>query len=227
MDLYSKKDKSISQKVVLIVLEIIILWVSYWILFVGGYHQLFSLSIVGNGSNSRHIILFVFNLIVFCRICITIFYLLRRHMPWEEAFSIPFAFAIYYIGFALLGYKTEHPLDFIDVIGLILFAVGSYLNTGSELMRDKWKKVPGNKEKLYTDGLFRYAMHINYFGDILWVTAYAILTRNWYSCLIPAFITCFFAFYNAPKLDKYLASKYGNQFDEYRKRTKKLIPFIY
>lgn len=227
MDLYSKKDKSTAQKIVLIVLEIVILWVSYWILFDGGYQCIFSSSTPRFGSDLRQIILFAFNLIVFFRICITIFYLLHRHMPWEEAFSIPFAFAIYYIGFALLGYKTTHPFDFIDLIALILFITGSYLNTGSELMRDKWKKAPENKGKLYTTGLFKYSMHINYFGDILWVTAYAILTRNWYSSFIPVFIFSFFAFYNAPKLDKYLASKYGKQFDEYCKRTKKLVPFLY
>jgi len=227
MDLYSKKDKSTAQKIVLIVLEIVILWVSYWILFDGGYQQMFSSSAPRHGNDLRQIILFAFNLIVFFRICITIFYLLHRHMPWQEAFSIPFAFAIYYVGFALLGYKTERPFDFIDAIAGVLFITGSYLNTGSELMRNKWKKAPENKRKLYTTGLFKYSMHINYFGDILWVTAYAILTRNWYSCFIPAFIFSFFAFYNAPKLDKYLASKYGKQFDEYRKRTKKLIPFIY
>jgi steroid 5-alpha reductase family enzyme len=148
-------------------------------------------------------------------------------MPWEEAFSIPLAFAIYYIGYALLGFKANQPFNFADVISIILFLTGSYFNTAAELMRDKWKKAPENKGKLYTGGLFRYAMHINYFGDVLWVTAYAIVTRNWFSCFIPAFILSFFVFYNIPKLDKYLASKYGKQFEEYRQKTKKLIPFVY
>lgn len=94
------------------------------------------------------------------------------------------------------------------------------LNTGSELMRDNWKKNPENKGKLYTTGLFKYAMHINFFGDLLWVTAYAIVTRNGYSLLIPAFLFCLFAFYNIPKLDRYLAAKYGKAFDEYRKKLK-------
>ncbi len=227
MDLYNQKDKSIPQKTILIILEIVILGISYWILFAGGYNALFSSSYPITGNETRHLLLFIFNLVVFLRILITMFYLIKRHIPWEEAFSIPFAFAVYYIGFALLGYKSQRSIDFIDIIAIGIFILGSYVNTGSELSRDAWKRNPLHKGQLYTKGLFKYAMHINYFGDLLWVTGYAILTRNWYSVLIPIFLFCFFAFYNIPKLDSYLASKYGQQFDEYKKRTKKFIPFIY
>lgn len=226
MDLYSQKDKSILQKIVIVFLEIFIIGVSYWILFLGGYHTLIH-SRHGDGNGTRHLILFIFSLIVFVRVCITMFYLLKRRIPWDEAFSIPFAFAIYYVGFALLGYSTNNPVNFITVFAIVLFLLGSFLNTGSELMRDKWKKDQAHAGKLYTSGLFKYAMHINYFGDFLWVSAYAIITRNVYAILIPIFIFCFFAFYNIPKLDSYLASKYGPQFDVYRKKTKRFIPFVY
>ena len=227
MDLYNKKDNSIPQKAIILLLEILILGISYWILFKGGYNKIFSSSSPINGYGIRHLVLFAFNIVVFLRLCITIFYLIKRHIPWEETFSIPFAFAIYYIGFALLGYKSQMSIDFVDIIAVTLFILGSYLNTGSELSRDKWKKKPENKGRLYTMGLFKYSMHINYFGDILWVTAYAIFTRNWYSASIPLILFCFFAFFNIPKLDIYLASKYGQQFAEYRTRTKKILPFIY
>lgn len=76
-------------------------------------------------------------------------------------------------------------------------------------------------------GFFKYSMHINYFGDILWVIAYAVITRNWYSVSIPIFLFSFFVFYNIPKLDKYLQEKYGNSFEVYAIRTRKFIPFIY
>lgn len=62
---------------------------------------------------------------------------------------------------------------------------------------------------------------------MLWVTAYALITRNWYAVSIPVFLFCFFAFYNAPKLDKYLNNKYGAAFKRYAETTKMLIPFIY
>lgn len=148
-------------------------------------------------------------------------------MPWEEAFSILFAFGLYYIGFAVLGFKSGQKIGPTEIIGILVFLLGSFLNTGSELARDSWKKRPENKGRLYTSSLFRYSMHINYFGDLLWLSGYAIVTRNWYSVIIPALLFCFFAFYNIPKLDTYLESKYGDQFDDYRRKTKKFIPFIY
>ncbi len=227
MDLYNKKDKSLPQKILLISLEILILWISYMILFSDVYNKIFTSQNHVQGNHVRHIILFVLNLVVFFRISITIFYLIKRHIPWEEAFSVPFAFAVYYIGFALLGYKTQKSIDFIDIVAIILFICGSLLNTGSELMRDKWKKNPEHKGQLYTAGLFKYSMHINFFGDIIWVLAYAVITRNWYAGIIPLLLFFFFAFYNIPKLDKYLAEKYKQQFEEYRDNTKKLVPFIY
>ncbi len=227
MDLYGKKDKSIPQKTIIIILEILVLGVSYWILFKGGFNKLFPATGLIKGNESRHVILFVFNITVFFRICITMFYFIKRRIPWEEAFSIPFAFAIYYIGFALLGYKYQNGIDLLDIFGIILFIFGSYLNTGSEFSRNKWKKNPENKKRLYTTGLFKYSIHINYFGDILWVTAYSLLTKNWFSALIPLFLFLFFAFYNIPKLDKHLASEYGEQFEEFNRKTKNFIPFIY
>lgn len=226
MDLYGKKDKSIPQKITLTIIELIIIGLSYWILFSGGYNDIFKANTT-NGNLSRHIILFTFNVIVFIRICITFFYLIKRHIPWSEALNIPFAFAIYYIGYAFLGYTTSHPLDALDICAMALFVIGSFTNTASELLRDEWKKQPGHKGMLYTKGFFKYAMHINYFGDLLWVIAYAVITRNWYSIIIPLFLFSFFAFYNIPKLDKYLASKYGEQFIEYSKKTSRFIPFIY
>ena len=227
VDLYGRKDKSIPQKVTLLILEVLVLGISYWILFSGGYLRIFSSPGPIHGNELRHLILFIFNLIVYLRLCITVLYLIKRHIPWEETFSIAFAFALYYIGFVLLGYRTELSIDLIDFIAIGLFLIGSFLNTGAELSRDKWKKDPENSGRLYTIGLFRYSMHINYFGDLLWVTAYAIITRNWYSVFIPVMLFFFFAFFNIPKLDNYLASKYEQQFDEYRRKTKKLIPFIY
>ncbi len=226
MDLYSQKSKSILQKTIIVLLEIFIIAVSYWILFKGGYQKIISHS-QGVGNADRHIVLFVFNCIVFSRICITMFVFIKRKIPWSEAFNIPVAFALYYIGFALLGYTNSNAFGVCDIAGIILFITGSFINTYSELLRNRWKKDTSNKNHLYTKGLFKYSMHINYFGDLLWVSGYAFVTGNIYSLLIVAFLFCFFAFYNIPMLDKHLALKYEREFQEYKTGTKKLVPFIY
>lgn len=59
------------------------------------------------------------------------------------------------------------------------------------------------------------------------VVAYAIITRNPWSAVLPVFLFCFFAFYSIPLLDAHLAQIYPDQFADYQKHTKRLIPFLY
>ena len=229
MDLYGTNSKSIQQKITVHVIEIFLLWLSFWILFQKGcdwFANLFSVH-NGNAFPARRVIIFIFNIITFLRLGYMMFFLLKRKIPWEESISVPFAFSLYYIGFSLFVLPTTKPVDGVDISAILLFVAGCVLNSRGEILRTRWKKNPANKGKIYTEGFFHYARHINYFGDILWVSAYAVLTRNYYALTIPVFLFCFFAFYNAPKLDKYLREKYRAQYSEYARKTKMLIPFIY
>lgn len=229
MELYGKKSKSIPQKIIIITLEILILLISYWILFLNGGSIILKWfgSNVSNGNTIRRSVIFCFSAIVFFRMTFMMIYLLKRAIPWEESLSVPMAFATYYIGFALLGYSSSSPTDWIDIAGIIIFIAGSFINSYSELQRHFWKQHPENKGKLYTIGLFHYSMHINYFGDLLWVTGYALVTHNPYSLIIPFLLFFFFAFYNIPQLDNYLKTKYKDEFEIYKSKTKKFIPFIF
>jgi len=229
MDLYGKESKSIPQKITLHLIEIVFLWLSYWILFQQGGLWFEKYLHIHNapGNENNRIIIFVFNIIIFLRIGYMMFFLLKRKITWEESFGIPFAFAIYYIGYSLLVLPASTPINGVDYFAVALFFFGCTLNTAGEILRNQWKKNPANQGKIYTNGFFKYSRHINYFGDILWVTAYPLITKNWYAVFIPIVLFCAFAFYNAPKLDKYLKSKYGKGYEEYVKKTKMLIPFIY
>lgn len=225
MEFYSSKSKSLPQKYTLTFIEVLLIGFSGWLMFFGGF-EFFGLK---NNDYAlwRYLVIFTFNIVVLIRMSVTMFYLIKRTMPWEEAFSIPMAFALYYVGFTFFVRQNSMPFDIIDALGIFLFLWGSYLNTSSELKRNKWKQNPENKGQLYTEGLFKYSMHINYFGDLLWVSGYAVITRNYFSIIVPIFLFCFFAFYNAPKLDSYLSEKYKDEFEKYHKSTKKIIPFIY
>lgn len=229
MDLYGQKNKSIPQKIVIHIMEIILLWLSYWILFQSGGNWVENhLGITNSvGNNDRRIIIFVFNLIIFIRMAYMMLFLLERKIPWEESISVPMAFALYFIGFPIFVLSVSKPIDGLDYFAIAIFVSGCVLNSGGEILRNSWKKKPENKSKIYTKGFFKYSRHINYFGDILWVIAYAGITKNVWAVTIPVFLFIFFAFYNAPKLDKYLKEKYGNDYNEYAKKTKMLIPFIY
>ncbi len=228
MDMYGEKSRSLPQKAVIIGFEVVFIILSYWLLFQGGgdwAQQHLGITNAVHGGPRRTVLL-LFSIIAFLRLGFMMLFLLKRKIPWVESLDIPFAFALYYLGFPLLALSTDLPLDGIDVLGIVLFLLGSGINTTAEVLRDRWKKDPANKGKIYTGGLFAYARHINYFGDLLWVSGYAVLTWNWYAALIPVFLFCFFAFYNIPKLEAYLRGRYPG-FTEYAKRTKRFIPFIY
>jgi protein-S-isoprenylcysteine O-methyltransferase Ste14 len=47
------------------------------------------------------------------------------------------------------------------------------------------------------------------------------------SAIIAALMLAGFLFVNIPILDAHLHNHYGTQFDEYAKRTWKLVPFLY
>jgi len=229
MDLYGKKSKSIPQKLIIVGLELILLYFAYYIAFKSGgtlIYNHFGIT-MPEGNLYRRITIFCFSVIVFIRITFAMFVFVKRRIPFEETISIPFAFALYYIGFAIFGYGSQTPVGITDFIGIGIFILGSYLNTVSEYQRHIWKKNSENKGKLYTLKLFSHSMHINYFGDLLWVIGYSFVSLNIWSVWIPVLLFFFFVFFNIPKLDSYLAEKYQNQFNEYKKQTKKFIPFIY
>ena len=167
----------------------------------------------------------------FMRHLITLFVLLKRKVELTEALGLSAFMALFEIGFLLLGAgilrDTAVPFAGMDMVALGLVALGSYLNTGSELQRKVWKKRPEAKGRCYTGGLFKHAMHINYFGDMVLFTGWALLTTSWVDFAVPLFMTAGFIFFHIPGLDAYLSKRYGAEFDAYAAKTAKLIPFVY
>ncbi len=225
---YGSYSRSLPQKVILVVLELVILYVSYLILFKGlGNDVLKMLGLPLKSVNHlRCSIIFTLNVILFLAYLPTIFVFVRRKISWQEAVSLPIAFSVYYLGFSLLGYYVPKATNWVDWFGVVLFILGVSLHFTAELQRFMFKKDSHNKGKLLTTGLWRLSRHVNYFADLLWVTGFAMVTRNWWSVLIVAFLFVFFYFFNIPLQEKHLAQKYGSQFQEYKSKTKALIPFI-
>lgn len=76
MDLYGQKEKSIPQKIVIITIEILLLWVSYRILFVSSNQILTWLGIAQvTAAMERKVMIFTFSCIVFLRMAFMMFYL--------------------------------------------------------------------------------------------------------------------------------------------------------
>eukprot|EP00357_Protocruzia_adherens_P014593 CAMPEP_0115013216 /NCGR_PEP_ID=MMETSP0216-20121206/25261_1 /TAXON_ID=223996 /ORGANISM="Protocruzia adherens, Strain Boccale" /LENGTH=249 /DNA_ID=CAMNT_0002382543 /DNA_START=119 /DNA_END=868 /DNA_ORIENTATION=- len=165
-----------------------------------------------------------------CRILITMFYLLSRNLAVDEIIMVSIMMNLTYIGFAILacGVTSGAPtFGVIDYIAVVLILSGSFLNTYSELQRKWWKADPQNKGKCYTGGLWTLATHINYFGDVILFSGWTLLTATWWMFWYPLMIISGFVFTSIPHLDNYLEERYGEEFKEYSSKTKKLIPFVY
>jgi len=201
----------------------------FWVLFEEGLPAMsswFGKSWIP-GDLTRRILLFITSSILFLRWGLTNFYLLKRNMTWTEIIVVSIELFLIHLTYNILGGQNANSIGIIEFIGIGLFVIGSYINTGSEIMRHKWKKDPINEGKIYDKGLFKYSMHINYFGDVVWATGMALISGSIWIFIIPLYMSCGFIFIHIPRLDKHLKERYDNQYEDYASETKKLIPFIY
>ncbi|WP_167630301.1 DUF1295 domain-containing protein [Listeria valentina] len=214
--MYGIKQKTLGSKIFTLIIQLVYLTLAVYLIARSDLANIVSYA------------LYFCLLITFIRLNAMSFIWLPRGISWKEALGNSTAFAIYYIGFPLFAIYHHSSFNMsMYLIGIALFLIGSFINTTSELLRKPFKDDPANKGKLYTGGLFKYAIHVNYFGDVLWAAGFALVTLNWWAMIIPVFLLLLFKFSYIPNADKYLRGKYGKQFEAYQKNTKKLIPFIW
>jgi len=179
------------------------------------------------GNSTHQIILMACMVFYVLRLLATVFIFLKRKMAWSEMLLVTGLMSFALFSFAKVGGSNSNSIGALDYFSILIYLLGSWLNTSSEYTRYVWKMQPLNNGRLYTEGRFKYSMHINYFGDIILFIGFALLTYSFSLLVIPLVMTLNFIFFIIPRLDKYLARKYGNDFKEYADRTKKLIPGIY
>ena len=83
-----------------------------------------------------------------------------------------------------------------------------------------------NAGRLYTEGLFAHVRHINYSGDVLLFSGIAMVAHHYELFWIPFGMASFFLLWLAPLKERYLRTKYGQEFEVYAARTKMLIPLV-
>jgi protein-S-isoprenylcysteine O-methyltransferase Ste14 len=180
-----------------------------------------------NGDYVRNVLIISCMILYFLRLSATLLFFFQRKMYWIEAIIIanimPWIFP--YIAYSSGQYSK--PVGLIEVGGILLFLSGSYLNTASEYLRFSWKQEAENAGRIYTGGLFKYAVNINYFGDIVLFTGLAAIAHQVELLIVPASMGLIFVLILIPLKEKYLKQKYGEAFVEYAAKTKKLIPLIY
>ena len=180
-----------------------------------------------NGDFLRQILVASCLIIYFVRLQVTVWLFQKRKWTWLETIIISILMSFVLYSFASVGGNNKQVLGAVEMVGVFLYLAGSYINSHSEYSRHVWKAKKENKGRLYTEGLFSLAMHINYLGEILLFTGWALLTYSPGMLVIPVVMTANFVFFIIPTLDRYLQKKYKDQFKEYAEHTQKLVPFIY
>jgi protein-S-isoprenylcysteine O-methyltransferase Ste14 len=227
--MYESHDASMAQRMVSAALAA--LWVAlvWWLLFGGG------LTTVGSwfgqawkpGDLARRAWLAAALSIYYVRLLFTMFVFLKRGVSWGEVLTVsPWILGIYLL-LAICGGRNASAFGMAGGLGVALFVVGSWTNSYAEYARHGWKKQPENRGRLYTQGLFQYSRHPNYFGDLISFSGLCLMAGVWITVVIPLLMLAGFIFVNVPALDAHLHDRYGDSFDQYAKRTRKLIPFIY
>lgn len=228
-NMYELRDPSTAQRFTLVALIGACAVLAWWLLWGGG------IAAAGacfgwswkSGDALRRAFLAVALSIYFIRLLFTQFVFLKRGISWAEVFTIaPWVLFIYLL-LAIMGGTNPATLGLAGAVGTILFLLGSWVNSYAEYQRNAWKQQAENRGKLYTLGLFRYTRHPNYFGDLLSFSGLCLIAGRWVTAIIPALMLSGFVFVNVPALDAHLGDRYGIAFEEYARKTRKLIPFLY
>ena len=81
--------------------------------------------------------------------------------------------------------------------------------------------------KLYTEGVYRYVRNPMYSGALLGVIGFGLVFRSMITLLIVSIIYFIVFKMRIDEEERLLSQAFGEEFTEYKKRSKKLIPFIY
>ena len=163
---------------------------------------------------------------------------------------LPLAFFFFFL-FATSPSFGHVISGFLDWFGVILFFLGALLETICDLQRYFFHVSIHDTRKLFTAGLFSVSQHLNYFGYFIWRFGLCLCsgllagsaacsaassssslrcTNNWLGIvvmLIPAVETVYFLFLTYPRLQQQLHDRHLGQYDQYQRRTARLIPGVW
>jgi len=124
------------------------------------------------------------------------------------------------------------PLDitFWEIIGLILLFTGIIIRWMSIITLKKYftaNLTIQEDHKLITTGIYKYIRHPSYLGGIICFAGFGIALDNYISLFFIFFINLVVILFRIDFEEKILANEFGLAFEEYKKRTKKLLPSLW
>lgn len=121
----------------------------------------------------------------------------------------------------------QGPFTYLEYTAIIVYIIGSIWHFGSDYQKRKFKQNPNNKGKIINIGFWRYSRHPNYFGDFLIFVSFGLLAGNWWGVVAPLANLMQYLSDAIPKSEEMAEKRYGNDWLEYKKNVKCLIPWVY
>ena len=118
----------------------------------------------------------------------------------------------------------------VGYIGIIFIVVGAIIMVASRIQLGKYGTPvihTGEDHKLATKGLYKYVRHPMYFGATLMMLGPFIAFRGMFVFII---IIIYYAIVMKMRIqmeEEILIGTFGDEYRDYMKRTKRVVPFIY
>lgn len=223
--MYGLRDPSVAQRLTLAGFAGVWVAVAWWLLFSGG------LAAAGGwfgrnwmpGDPVRRACLGAAFSIYYIRILFTEFVFLKRGVSWSEVFSIVMSICCW----ALPAERTQTRRAWCSrwAWRCSCWAPGS--NSLGRIHAAHLETAAGESGPAVHRGIIPVFACPNYFGDLVSFSGLALTSGAWLASVIPAIMLAGFVFFNIPILDAHLRDHYGAAFEQYARRTRKSIPFVY
>jgi len=150
-----------------------------------------------------------------------------------------------FTGLSLLGFAVA-IFDFVflqnfkfqpfAVAGLLLLLVGGVVRIKARLELNKkagfggyfrtWRVKIVRDHKLVKDGLYKHIRNPIYLAEILRNLGFVLIFSSAYGSMLILLASTLLLF-RIKLEEKILAAEFGEEYEEYKRNTKKLIPYIY
>ncbi|MDW6004028.1 DUF1295 domain-containing protein [Vibrio mangrovi] len=120
----------------------------------------------------------------------------------------------------------QGPFGAMQWLAIVVYLIGTVYHFGSDYQKRRFKQNPINRGKLLNTGFWGTSRHPNYFGDFLIFVSFGLLANHWIGLIAP--LTNIGQYYGdaIPKSEKMSGERYGEQWENYKRKVKCFIPFI-
>ncbi len=139
---------------------------------------------------------------------------------------------------AILDFVYSQNFNFktFAAVGLLLLLVGGLIRMKARLELKKKARFGSligtgklqivKEHRLVKDGLYKHIRHPLYLGEILRNLGFAVIFSSVYGTLI-VLLASIFLLFRIELEEKMLIAVFGEEYKEYKRKTKRLIPYLF